>query len=99
MFVVFKFCSKKVISLSKECCNTTIKTYVRVNSSREHSPRANPGHLMRDESRKPGIWQLIVSRPPGHLQTIKNLFRNMLSSFPTVLREEGFKQSNTVILE
>ena len=44
-------------------------------------PRANPGHFMHDESRGPGIWQLIVSRPPGHLQTPKILFRNILSSF------------------
>ena len=37
---------------------------VRVNSNREHPPRANPGHLFHDESWGPGIWQLIVS-PPG----------------------------------
>ena len=72
---------------------------VRVNSNREHPPQANPGHLFYDESRGPGIWQLIVSRPPGHLQTITNLFRNIPSSFPTALRVKGFKQSNMVILE
>ena len=37
--------------------------------------------------------------PPGHLQTSKNLFHNILSSFPTALRVKGFKQSSTVILE
>ena len=54
---------------------------VRVNSSREHPPprRANLGHLLHDECQGPGIWQLIVSRPPGHLQTTKSLFRNNLS--------------------
>ena len=31
--------------------------------------RDNPGHLMHDEAWGPGIWQLIVSRAPGHLQT------------------------------
>ena len=72
---------------------------VRVNSNREHPPQANPGHLFYDESRGPGIWQLEVSRPPGHLQTITNLFRNIPSSFPTALRVKGFKQSNMVILE
>ena len=46
---------------------------------------------MHVESRGPGIWQLIVSRAPGHLQTAKNLFRNILLSFPTVLRVKGFK--------
>ena len=40
---------------------------MQVNSSRKHPPRANPGPLMHNESRRPGIWQLIVS-PPGHLQ-------------------------------
>ena len=38
-----------------------------------------------------GRWQLIVSRPPGHLQTTKNLFRNILSPFPTAFRIKGFK--------
>ena len=66
---------------------------------RASPPRANPGHLFHDESRVPGIWQLIVSRPPGYLQTTTNLFGNILSSFPTALRVKGFKQSNTVILE
>ena len=33
---------------------------------------------MHDESRWPGIWQLIVSRPLEHLQTRKILFRNIL---------------------
>ena len=28
---------------------------VRVNSNREHPPRANPGHLFHDESQGPGI--------------------------------------------
>ena len=46
---------------------------VRVNSSCEHSSRANPDHLMHDESRGPGIWYLIVSRAPGNLQTKKKL--------------------------
>ena len=54
------------------------------------------GYLMHDESRELGIRQLIVSRSPGHLQTTKNLFRNILSSFPTALRVKGFKQSGTV---
>ena len=62
-------------------------------------PRANPGHLLHDESLGPSIWQLIVSRPPGDLQTTKKLSRNILSPFPTPLRVKGFKQSSTVILE
>ena len=32
-------------------------------------PRTKTGHLMHDESRVPGIWQLI--EPPGHLQAKK----------------------------
>ena len=39
----------------------SLTTYVRVISSREHSPRANPGLWMHDDSRGPGIWELIVS--------------------------------------
>ena len=70
---------------------------VRVNSSREHAPRPNPGHLMHDEFRGPGIWQLIVSRPPPPaFANNKNLLRNILSSFPTTLRVKG---SHTAILE
>ena len=67
------------------------KANVRVSSSREHPARANPGHLMHEESRGPVIWQLIMSRPPGHLQTTKNLLRNILSSFLAALRVGGFK--------
>ena len=59
--------------------------------------RANPGYLMHDESREPGIWQLIVSRAPRLLQTKLNLLRNIMSSFPTALRVKGFKLN--VILE
>ena len=59
----------------------------------EHPPRANPGHLFHDESRGTDIWQLIVSRSPGHLKTTTNLFCNILSLFPTALRFKGFKQS------
>ena len=75
---------------------------IRTASIPPGKPRANPGHLFHDDSRGPGIWQLIVSQPPGHLQTTTNLFRNIRSSFPTALRVKsvkGFKQSNTVILE
>ena len=65
---------------------------MRVNSSREHPPGQTPGHLMHDESRGSDIWQLVVSRGPGHLQTEKkNLPRNIMSSFPTALRVKGFK--------
>ena len=46
----------------------------------------NPGHLIQDESRGVGIWQLIVSRPPMHLQTTKNFLHCILSLFPTALR-------------
>ena len=74
--------------LTKKC-----RYHVRVNSNRKHPPRANPGHLFHDESQGTGIWQLIVSRSPGHLQTTTDLFRNILSSFPTALRVKGFKQS------
>ena len=38
-----------VVQIEAEFCN------VRVNSNREHPPRANPGHLFHDESRGPGI--------------------------------------------
>ena len=48
---------------------------------------------MHDESRRPGIWNLMVS-PLGHFQTTKNLFRNILSSFPTALRVKGFKHGH-----
>ena len=73
--------------------------YVLVNSSREHPPRANPGHLLHDESRGPGIWQFIVSRSPGHLQTTKIWLSTIQSPFPKAFRVKGFKQSSTVILE
>ena len=43
---------------------------------RASPPRANSRHLFHYESRGPGIWQFIVSRPPGHLQTMANLFHN-----------------------
>ena len=55
------------------------------------TPRANPGHLRHDESRGQGIWQLIVSRPPGHLQTTKNLFRNILSLFSDGAQSQEFE--------
>ena len=54
---------------------------------------------MHNESRGPGIWQLIVSQPPGHFQTTKNVLRNILSSFPTVLRVKGFKHHHFGIKE
>ena len=73
--------------------------YVRVNSSREHLPRANPGHLLHVESRGAGYLAVDSVPAPGHLQTIKNVFRNILSPFPTAFRSKGFKQSRTVILE
>ena len=38
-------------------------TYVRVNSSREHPPSGNPGHLMHDES--PGTGYLAVNSVPA----------------------------------
>ena len=50
--------------------------------------RAKPGNLNKDESRRAG--QLIVSRPPGICKAIKILPRNILSSFPTVLRRQVF---------
>ena len=55
------------------------------------SPRASPGHLMHVESR--GVGHLAVNSvlSPGHLQTTKNLLRNMLSLFLTALRVKGFK--------
>ena len=53
-------------------------------------PRTNPGHLLH-ESRRPGIWKLIMFRPPGHLQTTKKLACNILSLFPTGLRVKGFR--------
>ena len=40
--------------------------------------------LYQGEYRGPGIWKLIMSRPPGHLEK-----KNLALSFPTALR--GFK--------
>ena len=65
---------------------------VRVNSSCEHSPRANPDHLMHDESRGPG--HLVFNSVPGPREFAnkkKNLLRNIMSSIPTALRVKGFK--------
>ena len=49
--------------------------------------RANPGNMIRDESR--GAGHLVVNSvpAPGHLQTTTNLLPNILSSFPTALRK------------
>ena len=47
---------------------------VRVNSSRKHPPLGKPRHLIHDESQGPGIWQLIVSRPPGICKQQKHCF-------------------------
>ena len=58
---------------------------------RASHPRVNPGHMLHDESRGPGIWQLVVSRPPGHLQTAKNLFRNILSSISDGAQSKEFE--------
>ena len=44
-------------------------------------PQGNPKHLSHDDSRGPGNWQLIVSQPPGHLQTTTNLFCNIRCHF------------------
>ena len=65
--------------------------FVQFNSSFEHH-QTNLGHLMHNESR--GAEHLaiyIMSQPPGHLQTTKNLLCNILSSFLMALRVKGFK--------
>ena len=58
------------------------------------SPWANPRHLMHDESRRARHLEFNSVPPPGHLQTTKNLFCNILSSFLTVLKVKGFKHGH-----
>ena len=72
-------------------CNSIPCAIVQFNSSFEHH-QTNLGHLMHNESR--GAEHLaiyIISQPPGHLQTTKNLLCNILSSFLMALRVKGFK--------
>ena len=66
---------------------------MRVNSNRENQgpPRPNPGHLFHDESRGPGISQLIASRLPGHLQTTTKLFRNRPVVISHGAQSQGFQ--------
>ena len=49
---------------------------------------ANPGHLLQNESQGPGIWQLIVSRPPAHLQTTKKILLEHPVAIPNAAQSQ-----------
>ena len=46
------------------------------NPAASNPPRANPGHLLHDESRGPGIWQLIVPAPRTYANNKKHVSKH-----------------------
>ena len=65
--------------------------YVRVNSSREHSPPGKPRAF--DARRVPEAGYLAVNNVPDSraFANKNNLLRDIMSSFPMALRVKGFK--------